>query len=117
MMNSFSFFSYNMGKRSVFMVTNYYPYNSSRNVYRNMPSYRSNQVNYPNEQRGLFFPFVVGGLAGTALGYGIANNNYNRPPLLSCRHRLSDNRPPVYYQPYYYQPYYPPYQMSGPYYY
>ena len=87
MMNSFSFFSYNMGKRSVFMVTNYYPYNSSRNVYRNMPSYRSNQVNYPNEQRGLFFPFVVGGLAGTALGYGIANNNYNRPP--------------VYYQPYY----------------
>lgn len=103
MMNSFSFFSYNMGKRSVFMVTNYYPYNSSRNVYRNMPSYRSNQVNYSNEQRGLFFPFVVGGLAGTALGYGIANNNYNRPP--------------VYYQPYYYQPYYPPYQMSGPYYY
>ena len=60
-------------------------------------------MNYPNEQRGLFFPFVVGGLAGTALGYGIANNNYNRPP--------------VYYQPYYYQPYYPPYQMSGPYYY
>ena len=60
------------------MVTNYYPYNSSRNVYRNMPSYRGNQVNYPNEQRGLFFPFVVGGLAGTALGYGIANNNYNR---------------------------------------
>ena len=102
-MNSFSVFSYNMGKRSVFMVTNYYTYNSSRNVYRNMPSYRSNQVNYPNEQRGLFFPFVVGGLAGTALGYGIANNNYNRPP--------------VYYQPYYYQPYYPPYQMSGPYYY
>lgn len=85
------------------MVTNYYPYNSSRNAYRNMPSYRGNQVNYPNEQRGLFFPFVVGGLAGTALGYGIANNNYNRPP--------------VYYQPYYYQPYYPPYQMSGPYYY
>ena len=85
------------------MVTNYYPYNSSRNVYRNMPSYRGNQVNYPNEQRGLFFPFVVGGLAGTALGYGIDNNNYNRPP--------------VYYQPYYYQPYYPPYQMSGPYYY
>ena len=85
------------------MVTNYYPYNSSTNVYRNMPSYRGNQVNYPNEQRGLFFPFVVGGLAGTALGYGIANNNYNRPP--------------VYYQPYYYQPYYPPYQMSGPYYY
>lgn len=103
MMNSFSFFSYNMGKRSVFKITNYYPYNSSRNVYRNMPSYRGNQVNYPNEQRGLFFPFVVGGLAGTALGYGIANNNYNRPP--------------VYYQPYYYQPYYPPYQMSGPYYY
>ena len=103
MMNSFSFFSYNMGKRSVFMVTNYNPNNSSRKVYRNMPSYRSNQVNYPNEQRGLFFPFVVGGLAGTALGYGIANNNYNRPP--------------VYYQPYYYQPYYPPYQMSGPYYY
>ena len=69
---------------------------------------RGNNGNYPvtyaeDGERFFWAPFVVGGLAGTALGYGIANNNYNRPP--------------VYYQPYYYQPYYPPYQMSGPYYY
>jgi hypothetical protein len=28
-----------------------------------------------NEDRFFFAPFLVGGLAGTALGYGIANNN------------------------------------------
>ena len=36
--------------------------------------YRDNSGN-----RFFWAPFVVGGLAGTALGYGIANNNYNRP--------------------------------------
>ena len=28
-----------------------------------------------NDERFFWAPFVVGGLAGTALGYGIANNN------------------------------------------
>lgn len=92
------------------MVTNYYPYNNTRASYPTNQvhyarSYPSNQVhyvnNYPNNnQRGLFFPFVVGGLAGTALGYGIANNNYN-------------NRPPVYYYP---PVYYPAYPTQTPYY-
>ena len=35
-----------------------------------------------NDERFLLAPLVVGGLAGTALGFGIANNNQlnNRPP-------------------------------------
>lgn len=46
-----------------------YPYNDIRN--NNM------MVRNPNNEDERFFwaPFVVGGLAGTALGYGIANNN------------------------------------------
>ncbi len=50
---------------------NYYPdYTMLRN------NQQSSQV-YPEAQDERFFwaPFVVGGLAGTALGYGIANNN------------------------------------------
>lgn len=46
---------------------------------------------------GPFFPFVVGGLAGTALGYGIANNNQ-----LNGRYYQPCYRPmPVYYPVYY----------------
>lgn len=47
----------------------------------------------PEDERFFFAPFLVGGLAGTALGYGIANNNqiknggYYMPP------------PPIYYYP------------------
>ena len=78
-------------------MNNYYPYNNRR-IYRNYP------VQYTNNNDDRFlFPFLVGGVAGTALGYGIANNNYN-----------SNNRPPVYYYPYYYQPYQGP---MVPYYY
>ncbi len=45
------------------------------------------------EERFFLAPFLVGGLAGTALGYGIANNNQiNRPPYPVM--------PPVYYPPY-----------------
>ncbi|MCI5789224.1 MAG: hypothetical protein MR031_00830 [Tenericutes bacterium] len=41
---------------------------------------RGNNGNYPvtyaeDGERFFWAPFVVGGLAGTALGYGIANNN------------------------------------------
>lgn len=45
----------------------------------------NNQVIYSNYRdngnRGPFLPFIVGGVAGTALGYGIANNNFlaNQP--------------------------------------
>ena len=31
----------------------------------------------PEEDRFLLAPFLLGGLAGTALGYGISNNNQN----------------------------------------
>lgn len=50
------------------------------NPYRNA-SYGINNKNYPtyvysnDGERFFWAPFVVGGLAGTALGYGIANNN------------------------------------------
>ena len=47
-------------------------------------NYESNQLynNYPspyevNDERFLWAPFLFGGLAGTALGYGIANNQMN----------------------------------------
>lgn len=93
------------------MVTNYYPYNNTRGGYPTnqvhyVRSYPSNQIRYANNypansnQRGFFIPFVVGGLAGTALGYGIANNNnYN-------------NMPHYYYPPVYY----PVYPAQTPYY-
>ena len=61
---------------------NYYPnYNLNRNTQAiNYPQENSTiyyQTNYPDMQddRFLWAPFVVGGLAGTALGFGIANNN------------------------------------------
>lgn len=63
-------------------------------VYENMPytstsGYPSTMANstvpVADGERFFFAPFVLGGLAGTALGYGIANNN--RPPY------------PVYYPP------------------
>ena len=61
-----------------------YPYNNIRNdlVY-----------NQGNDERFFLAPFIVGGLAGTALGYGIANNSQlNRPPYPIY--------PPIYYPPY-----------------
>lgn len=80
-----------------------YNYDPSYDFYRNNQSslntnsnyYSStNQEFYPTSQDDRFFfaPFIVGGLAGTALGYGIANNNqikggYYMPP------------PPIYYYP------------------
>lgn len=50
-----------------------YPYNDMRNqdiMMRHHGSYFQE-----NDDRFFWAPFVVGGLAGTALGYGIANNN------------------------------------------
>lgn len=70
---------------------NYYPtYGIDRNVQTtwqgNNIYYENGQNMYPTTQDERFFgpffaPFIVGGLAGTPLGYGIANNNQiNRPP-------------------------------------
>ena len=63
-------------------------------------NYRKPSINYNNGDRIFWAPFLVGGIAGTALGYGIANNNQNK------------YYPPVYYPPmpipapYYYNNYY-----------
>lgn len=60
-----------------------------------------------NDERFLWAPFVFGGLAGTALGYGIANNNQlnngNYPPI-------------VYGPPYPIYPNYPTYNNTNYYY-
>lgn len=59
------------------MYNSYPNYNLNRN--NNYPQDISYyyQNNYPDgqDERFLWAPFVVGGLAGTALGFGIANNN------------------------------------------
>lgn len=44
--------------------------NNYQSMYRN-----NNQVVYKDGDRFFLAPFLVGGLAGTALGYGLANNN------------------------------------------
>ena len=44
--------------------------NNYQSMYKN-----NNQVLYSDGDRFFLAPFVVGGLAGTALGYGLANNN------------------------------------------
>lgn len=55
---------------------NFYPdYNMM--MRNNQQQFVGNEQFYADGQDDRFFwaPFVVGGLAGTALGYGIANNN------------------------------------------
>lgn len=72
-----------------------YPY---RNNSYNMNSNSSNYQNYVYSNDGERFfwaPFVVGGLAGTALGYGIANNN-----------QINNMNKPYYYS------YYPAYPIA-----
>lgn len=67
-----------------------YPYNyiipnNSSGMYRNTNGLQSSNYSYDvyqdgSDDRFLLAPFVFGGLAGTALGFGIANNNQlNRP--------------------------------------
>lgn len=83
-------------------------------MYSNYPtSYNGYDYNGNyNDERFFWAPFVVGGLAGTALGYGIANNNQ------------MNNQPMAYYMPPY-QPYqqyqqypiYPTYSSSTNYFY
>lgn len=68
--------------------------------------------NYPNyygsdDERFFWAPFVFGGLAGTALGYGIANN------------QQIQNQVPYYYPAYPVYPYnpgYPTYSSTNYYY-
>lgn len=57
-------------------------------------NYQNQFMNNPEDERFFFAPFLIGGLAGTALGYGIANNN-----------QINNG----YYQPYPVYPVYPTY--------
>lgn len=72
----------------------YNAYPNTRRYYTNMRNVPYNTYNTTNNSDDRFFlaPFLVGGLAGTALGYGIANNN-------------QINRPPVFYGPIYQPPF------------
>jgi len=48
----------------------------------NNPIRYSNYQGYNTEDERFFFaPFLFGGLAGTALGYGLANNNQKYYPM------------------------------------
>ena len=51
-------------------------------MYSNYPMTKNSSNYYPDEERFFWAPFVVGGLAGTALGYGIANNQQMNQNLL-----------------------------------
>lgn len=54
-------------------------YNVPSNTSYSQYSYRnsgSSSANGYYDERGFWIPFVVGGLAGGALGYGVANNNF-----------------------------------------
>ena len=77
-------------------------YNTYPTQIKNYHSMNSNPYynSYKNDDRFFFAPFLVGGLAGTALGYGLANNNqiHNQPyypmiPMYSY---------PIYSSNYYY---------------
>ncbi len=58
-------------------------------------------TNVTNDGERFFLaPFLVGGLAGTALGYGIANNN--RPPYPMYPPMMIPSPYPVYTTNYYY---------------
>lgn len=78
-----------------------YPYviPNNKSIYRSKKNpttyYPVNEMFNPTDNRFFFAPFLVGGLAGTALGYGIANNN-----------QLNNGKGPIYGPLY---PIYPPY--------
>ncbi len=69
--------------------------NPNYTTYENSAMYGSPM---PQNDDRFLFPFLVGGVAGGALGYGIANNNNN-------------NNPQVFY-PYPPAPMYPMYGMQ-----
>lgn len=81
-------------------------------MYRNdygMPTDVSFQT-YPNEMSGnddrFLFPFLVGGVTGGAIGYGLANNNNNNnnpqifypfPPAPMGQYPMYNQPYPIYY--------------------
>ncbi len=75
--------------------------NSSYAPYSNPTAFYSDTMNQ-NDDRFLF-PFLVGGVAGGALGYGIANNNNNNNPQVFYPFPPAPMNYPQY--PMYNQPY------------
>lgn len=74
------------------------PYTTMTNTYTTN-SVPPEGVNAEGE-RFFLAPFLVGGLAGTALGYGIANNN--RPPYPMYPPMIYPTPYPMYTTNYYY---------------
>ena len=68
-----------------------------RNNNNNTISYSESYPYNENDERFFLAPFLVGGLAGTALGYGIANNNQMNG---GCCHGYYPMYQPVYSYPY-----------------
>lgn len=85
-----------------------YTNNQNYRNYLNYPTSINNSSYYNSDERFLLAPFLLGGLAGTALGYGIAGNNQN-----------SQTYYPVYpvYPAYQTYPMYHTYTTSNNYYY
>ena len=76
-------------------------------MYSNYPMTNNKTSYYSDDERFFWAPFVVGGLAGTALGYGIANNQQmNAQPYY-----------PYPMTPVYYYPPYSTYSSHNNYYY
>lgn len=70
-MNSNYYQNYNFDGNPSMMTWNAGPNSLYRHDTTNMDFQNMN----PQDERFFLAPFIVGGLAGTALGYGIANNN------------------------------------------
>lgn len=84
---------------------NYPNYNMRNNnqIYQTSNGVFANNEFYPEASDDRFFlaPFVVGGLAGTALGYGIANNNQlNNQGMPCCGQPMFFIPQPMYQQSY-----------------
>ena len=84
-----------------------YPYNyiipnNSTGMYRNTNGLQGNSYSYDmvndSDERFFLAPLVVGGLAGTALGFGIANNNQLNSRPSCCGWQMM---PMTYYPPQY----------------
>lgn len=84
-------------------------------MYRNNPNnYMNNQYYDSQDERFFLAPFLVGGLAGTALGYGIANNNQMNNQMYYPMVPIYPIPPTYTYQS---SPIYPTYSNSNNYYY
>ena len=70
-----------------------------------MYNYPNNVTYYGEDDRFLLAPFLLGGLAGTALGYGISTNNKQQYYPM-----------PMYYSYPVYPTYYPTYTSNNYYY-